>query len=124
VLRAGYKLASVPETVKLTPEELTEIARMPGTIFIKTTMVKNGNDKEQEKVGGGGGDGGEEEEVITQEHRMKPRKGMAGMGVAGSCRFCGKGPFPNMWVCMDTCMFVMCRMCANEKVQAGEAELF
>jgi hypothetical protein len=55
---------------------------------------------------------------------MKPRKGMAGTGVAGRCRFCGKGPFLNMWVCMDACQFVMCRMCANEKVQAGEAELF
>lgn len=65
-----------------------------------------------------------EEDLILQNHRMKPRKGMAGTGVAGSCRFCGKGPFVNMWVCMDVCQFVMCRMCANEKVQAGEAELF
>ncbi|KAG0644419.1 hypothetical protein HOY80DRAFT_878634 [Tuber brumale] len=109
-----FKLASVPETAKLTPEELIEIARMPGTIFIRTNMVKEDADQDSTK----------EEDLICMEHRMKPRKGMAGTGVAGRCRFCGKGPFLNMWVCMDACQFVMCRMCANEKVQAGEAELF
>ncbi|RPB03986.1 hypothetical protein L873DRAFT_1667849 [Choiromyces venosus 120613-1] len=114
VLPPKFKLASVPETVKLTSEELAEIARMPGTIFIKTSMVREDADQ----------DSPEEEDLIIEEHRMKPRKGMAGTGVAGSCRFCAKGPFPNMWVCMDACHFIMCRMCANEKVQAGEAELF
>ncbi|KAG0124899.1 hypothetical protein HOY82DRAFT_543468 [Tuber indicum] len=109
-----FKLASVPETAKLTPEELVEIARMPGTIFIRTSMVKEDADQDSTR----------EEDLICMEHRMKPRKGMAGTGVAGRCRFCGKGPFLNMWVCMDACQFVMCRMCANEKVQAGEAELF
>ncbi|PWW77306.1 hypothetical protein C7212DRAFT_363182 [Tuber magnatum] len=114
ILPPRFQLASVPEAEKLSPEELIEIARMPGTIFIRTSMVREGADEDSTK----------EEDLIRQEHRMKPRKGMAGTGVAGSCRFCGKGPFVNMWVCMDECQFVMCRMCANEKVQAGEAELF
>lgn len=114
VLPQKFKLASVPETAKLTQEELIEIARMPGTIFIRTSMVKEGANPDSTR----------EEDLILQKHRMKPRKGMAGTGIAGSCRFCGKGPFVNMWVCMDECQFVMCRMCANEKVQAGEAELF
>ncbi|CUS12401.1 unnamed protein product [Tuber aestivum] len=114
ILPPKFKLASVPEAEKLSPEKLIEIARMPGTIFIRTSMVKEGADP----------DSTNEEDLIRQDHRMKPRKGMAGTGVAGSCRFCGKGPFVNMWVCTDECHFVMCRMCANEKVQAGEAELF
>lgn len=94
--------------VPLTDEDRSEIARMPGTIFLKTAIKTDGPDGE----------------LTIQEHRLKPRKGMQGSGAAGKCRFCRRGPFPNMWVCLDSCGFVMCRVCANESVQVGEAELF
>ncbi|KAH0611902.1 uncharacterized protein H6S33_009954 [Morchella sextelata] len=96
------------QAVALTDEERSELARMPGTIFLKTARS------------GESADG----ELIIEEHRLKPRKGMQGSGDAGKCRFCRRGPFPNMWVCLDSCGFVMCRVCANESVQGGEAELF
>lgn len=98
----------VPQPIALTDEEKSEIARMPGTIFLKTAIKNDGPDGE----------------LTIQEHRLKPRKGMQGSGPAGKCRFCRRGPFPNMWVCLDSCGFVMCRICANESVQGGEAELF
>lgn len=100
---------STTTAVALTDEERSELARMPGTIFLKTA-----------RSNGESGDG----ELIIEEHRLKPRKGMQGSGDAGKCRFCRRGPFPNMWVCLDSCGFVMCRVCANESVQGGEAELF
>lgn len=98
----------VPQPIALTDDERSEIARMPGTIFLKTAIKNDGPDGE----------------LTIQEHRLKPRKGMQGSGPAGKCRFCRRGPFPNMWVCLDSCGFVMCRICANESVQGGEAELF
>ncbi|KAL0632721.1 hypothetical protein Q9L58_008389 [Maublancomyces gigas] len=98
----------VPQPIALTDDEKSEIARMPGTIFLKTAIKNDGPDGE----------------LTIQEHRLKPRKGMQGSGPAGKCRFCRRGPFPNMWVCLDSCGFVMCRICANESVQGGEAELF
>ena len=98
----------------------------PGTLFIRT--CEEGEDGLGE----------------CKEHRMKPRKG----GVTQRCAFCEKGPFANMWVCLDgpgaarqsdkgeagekgvrssgsgRCGFVVCRMCCNEKVQEGSAEIF
>ncbi|KAL7276932.1 hypothetical protein RUND412_000076 [Rhizina undulata] len=90
----------------LTEEELAAISRMPGTIFLKTVDVEGGD---------------------AVSHRMKPKKGREEGAVkgGGGCGFCGRGPFPNMWVCEDlACGFVMCRVCANDKVRNGEAELF
>lgn len=113
-----------------------------GTLFIKTMEEVSGTD-----VGGMGPMG----RVV--DHHLKPRKGelLRGQEGGGRCGFCRKGPFANMWVCLDKkerrkggiggesgdgvceghggdddeeCGFVVCRMCCNEKVQEGEAELF
>ncbi|KAI5802366.1 hypothetical protein FPQ18DRAFT_383376 [Pyronema domesticum] len=111
----------------LTAEDRRGMQHAPGTLFMRTCEEMD--------------DG----EIINREHRMKPRKG----GVAQKCAFCEKGPFANMWVCLDEnkdpapaqqndgpsspapaqtrgkrCEFVVCRMCCNEKVQEGSAEIF
>jgi hypothetical protein len=113
----------------LTAEERQRMHHAPGTLFIR--ICEEGEDG----IG------------ACSEHRMKPRKG----GVGQKCAFCLKGPFANMWVCLDgedgapeaqgektglrgagerdekrveKCSFAVCRMCCNEKVQEGTAEIF
>jgi len=126
--RASVILKAQP----LTAEDRRGMCHAPGTLFIRTCEEGDG------VVG------------ACREHRMKPRKG----GVMQRCAFCDKGPFANMWVCLDSgpvaetpaekttgekggvgnmgerevrgerCGFVVCRMCCNEKVQEGSAEIF
>lgn len=97
-VRGGRGPAPV-RVAKLTPEERAAVARLPGTIFLKT-LEHDGKEK---------------------QHRLKPKKGT----LAGACVFCARGPFANMWCCLDgDCHFVCCRVCAGEKVTEGVAELF
>ena len=107
-----------PMSVVLKAQPLTEQDRgkkhAPGTLFLRT--VEQAEDGEGEE----------------KEHTMKPRKGGLGM----KCGFCGKGPFANMWVCVDEdCgsdfgagikgeRLVCCRMCCNVMMQDGSAEIF
>lgn len=113
----------------LTAEEKKNMHHAPGTLFIRTC--------EEGESGVG----------ECKEHRMKPRKG----GTMQKCAFCLKGPFANMWICLDgedgapevtpentrvggvrereekkggRCAFAICRMCCNEQVQEGHAEIF
>ncbi|KAI5858946.1 hypothetical protein BZA05DRAFT_382857 [Tricharina praecox] len=123
--RASVILKAQP----LTAEEKQGMHHAPGTLFIRTC--------EEDENGVG----------ECKEHRMKPRKG----GTTQKCAFCLKGPFANMWVCLDgedgvpeaapenarlggvrerdekkggRCGFAICRMCCNEQVQEGQAEIF
>ncbi|KAF8543133.1 hypothetical protein BDD12DRAFT_273048 [Trichophaea hybrida] len=130
--RASVILKAQP----LTAEDRRGMRHAPGTLFIRTCEEGDG------VVG------------ACREHQLKPRKG----GVLQKCAFCDKGPFANMWVCLDEgpvaevkdgalaekttgekggggntgeresrgerCGFVVCRMCCNEKVQEGSAEIF
>ncbi|TGZ78753.1 hypothetical protein EX30DRAFT_350803 [Ascodesmis nigricans] len=82
---------SIYATVKLTPDHRTETRKIQaGTLFIKTIVAVKGA-------------GGEENAGMGQmgrvvDHYMKPRKGSA---VDRKCEFCAKGPFANMWVCLE-----------------------
>jgi hypothetical protein len=121
--RASVVLKAQP----LTAEERRGMHHAPGTLFIRTCEE------------------GEDGIGACSEHRMKPRKG----GMSQKCAFCLKGPFANMWVCLDgedgapegektglggsrereekraeKCSFALCRMCCNERVQEGTAEIF
>lgn len=115
-------LESAPSGIKaqlLTAEDRSEMRHAPGTLFIRTCK-ENAHGISDSK-----------------EHRMKPRKG----GPLQRCAFCQKGPFANMWICSDEeisgrpndgssgaavsrCALAVCRMCCNEKVKEGSAEIF